>query len=105
MHDCPVRTGDSWARANLGPYADWAAAHDSLLIVTFDEDEGSSANHIPTTVVGAGVRAGASHQRIDHYSLLRTIEDMYGLPALGRAAAAQPLTGIWAPAAASRPTG
>jgi phosphatidylinositol-3-phosphatase len=95
MHDCPVRTGDDWARQHLGPYAAWAATHDSLLVVTFDEDEGSSANHIPTFVVGAHVRPGPSSQRIDHYSLLHTLEDMYGLPPLGLAAPAAPLAGIW----------
>jgi phosphatidylinositol-3-phosphatase len=96
MHDCSVATGDDWARQHLAPYAAWAATHDSLLVVTFDEDEGGSANHIPTMVVGAGVRPGtSSDQRIDHYSVLRTIEDMYGLPPLGRAAAAAPITGIW----------
>ena len=42
-----------------------------------------------------GVRPGTSDQRIDHYSLLRTLEDMYGLAPLGEAARAEPLTGIW----------
>ena len=96
MHDCGVAAGDAWAEENLTPYADWAAEHDSLLIVTFDEDDGSDDNHIPTFVVGAGVPATSSDQRIDHYSLLRTIEDMYGLPPLGAAADADPVTGIWA---------
>jgi hypothetical protein len=41
------------------------------------------------------VRPGTSDQRIDHYSLLRTLEDMYGLAPLGEAARAEPLTGIW----------
>jgi acid phosphatase len=95
MHDCSVATGDDWARRHLGPYADWAATHDSLLVVTFDEDDGTQDNRIPTFVVGAGVRAGTSSQRIDHYSMLRTIEDMYGLPPLGQAATASPITGIW----------
>jgi acid phosphatase len=91
MHDCSVETGDTWAREHLGPYAAWAATHDSLLVVTFDEDEGTPANHIPTFVVGAGVRAGTSDQRVDHYGVLRTVEDLYGLPPLGGAAAAAPL--------------
>jgi acid phosphatase len=96
MHDCPVATGDAWARRVLDPYVTWARAHDSLLIVTFDESEGgSAANHIATFVVGAGVRQTSVNQRIDHYSVLRTLEDMYGLPPLGEAANAQPLTGIW----------
>jgi hypothetical protein len=95
MHDCGVAAGDAWARQNLTSYVAWAQEHNSLLAVTFDEDNGSSANHIATVLVGPMVTAGASDQRIDHYSLLRTLEDMYGLPPLGHAADAKPLAGIW----------
>jgi acid phosphatase len=84
MHNCDVSTGDAWARAHLAGYVAWARTHDSLLVVTFDEDEGSSGNHIATFLVGPMVRRGASAQRTDHYGLLRTIEDMYGLPPAGR---------------------
>lgn len=96
MHDCSVATGDEWSREHLSGYASWARTHDSLLIVTFDESEGAdSSNHIPTFAVGQWVPPGVSGQRIDHYTLLRTIEDFYGLAPLGRARDAQPLTGIW----------
>ena len=93
MHDCGVAAGDRWARAHLPAYVDWARQHDSLLVVTFDEDDGSTANHIATFLVGPMVTPGTSDQRVDHYSLLRTLEDMYGLPPLGHAADATPLTG------------
>jgi hypothetical protein len=46
----------------------------------------------------AGTSRGGSaavRERIDHYSLLRTLEEMYGVPPLGQAADAQPLAGIW----------
>jgi acid phosphatase len=95
MHNCGVAAGDDWARAHLSGYVSWAQQHNSLLVVTFDEDNGSSANHIATFLVGPMVTAGASDQQIDHYSLLRTLEDMYGLPPLGQAADAEPLSGIW----------
>jgi acid phosphatase len=95
MHDCGVAAGDRWAKANLADYATWARTHNSLLVVTFDEDNGSAANHIPTFFVGPMVRPGRSHQRIDHYSMLRTLEDMYGLSPLGEAAKAATITGIW----------
>jgi phosphatidylinositol-3-phosphatase len=95
MHDCSISDGDRWARQELAGYATWAQDHNSMLVVTFDEDSGSDENHIATFVVGAMVEPGTSHQRIDHYSLLRTLEDMYELPALGHAAASQPITGIW----------
>lgn len=95
MHDCGVAAGDTWARHHLAGYAAWAQQHNSLLVVTFDEDDGSSENHIATVLVGPMVAPGASAQRIDHYSLLRTLEDMYGLSPLGAAAHATPLRGVW----------
>jgi acid phosphatase len=95
MHDCPVATGDAWAKAHLAAYASWARTHDSLLVVTFDEDDNTAANHIATFLVGPMVRAGTSAQRTDHYRVLRTIEAMYGLTPLGSAADRPPLTGIW----------
>jgi phosphatidylinositol-3-phosphatase len=95
MHDCGVATGDAWAEENLGPYVEWATQHNSLLMVTFDEDSGSDDNHIATVVAGAGVAATRSDQRVDHYDVLRTIEDMYGLGHLGAAADAQGLPAVW----------
>jgi phosphatidylinositol-3-phosphatase len=97
MHDCSVATGDRWAEQHLPGYVSWAKDHNSLLIVTFDEDGGSRDNHIATIVAGAGVQQTSSDQRVDHYGLLRTLEDMYALPPLGAAANASPITGIWAP--------
>lgn len=95
MHDCPVATGDAWAQHHLAGYLDWARSHNSLLIVTFDEDNDTPANHIPTVFAGPMVRPGDVANRIDHYSILRTIEDMYGLAPLGAAAASPAITGIW----------
>lgn len=95
MHDCPVAAGDAWAKAHLAGYVAWARTHDSLLVVTFDEDDDTAANHIPTFLVGPMVLAGTSGQRTDHYRVLRTIEAMYGLAPLGEAAGTTPLAGIW----------
>jgi acid phosphatase len=96
MHDCGVAAGDAWAKQVLDPYVSWARDHNSLLLVTFDEDSGSKDNHIATFVVGAGVQTTTSDRRIDHYDLLRTLQEMYGLAPLGRAAAAAPITDVWA---------
>jgi acid phosphatase len=97
MHDCSVATGDEWAKAQLAPYVTWARTHDSLLVVTFDESETreSDGNRIATFFVGPMVRPGVSSTEIDHYSVLRTVEEMYGLPAIGSAADRAPVTGIW----------
>jgi len=91
MHTGLVRTGDRWLRDHIRSYARWAPKHNSLLIVTWDEGHGSG-NQIPTIITGAGVKHGMKKQFVNHYSLLRTIEDMYGLPRLGDAAGATPMT-------------
>ena len=96
MHDCSVGVGDRWLRENLSAYADWARVHKSLLIVTFDESESTrGTNSIVTLVNGYGVRPGPTDEPVDHYRLLRTIETMYQVPALGHAAATAPITDIW----------
>ena len=95
MHDGTIGDADGWLRANLAGYASWSRAHDSLLIITADEDDQSAGNHIPTLLYGAHVRRGSYPQHVTHYSLLRTIEDMYRLPAIGASAAAEPLRGLW----------
>lgn len=97
MHDGSVRQGDDWLRAHLSGYADWARTHNSLLIVTWDEDDGTANNHIPTLITGARVRQGGYGELVDHYRLLRTLEAMYGLPALGTSARRTPITDIWQP--------
>ncbi|MFI7243417.1 alkaline phosphatase family protein [Streptomyces qinglanensis] len=96
MHDCSVGTGDSWTKKNLDGYAQWAKTHNSLLIATFDEDNFTSVNQIYTVAVGAHVKAGyQSGTQIDHFSVLRTLEDMYGLSPLGSAANRSPITDAW----------
>ena len=51
-----VRDGDTSLKDQLGSYAGWAKAHNSVLIVTFDEDDDRAGNHIPTIIFGAHVR-------------------------------------------------
>jgi acid phosphatase len=91
-----IRNSDDWLKDNIGAYAQWAVTHDSLLIVTWDEDDNddSPANHIATIMVGARVKPGRYDQRIDHYGVLRLIEDFYGLPHAGASAGAAPVVGL-----------
>ena len=98
MHDGTVASGDAWLQTNLDGYAQWAPAHNGLLIVTFDECAGSdpvATTPIATILVGASVRAGIFPQRVTLYSLLRMIEEIYGLPVLGEEGAAPRITGLW----------
>ena len=96
MHDGTVRMGDDWLRANLGAYAQWAKTHNSLLIVTFDEDNLSGPNKIPTVFYGAGLTPGTVNAtRWTLHNLLRTMEDMYATTHSGRAAQLRPITGVF----------
>jgi phosphatidylinositol-3-phosphatase len=95
MHDCSVATGDAWLRAHLRGYVSWAMTHDSLLIVTWDEDDGFHSNHIATIFIGPQVRPGRYRTPISHYNVLKTIEQAYGLPYRGQAATHYPITSVW----------
>jgi phospholipase C len=102
MHDpwdtpaVAIKHGDDWLRKNLDGYYQWSKTHNSLLILTFDENEDSidacgltnpasaqsdSQNVIPTIIAGAHVKHGdfAEGKGITHVNILRTIEAMYGL--------------------------
>ncbi len=95
MHSASVRQGDSWLKDHLSGYVRWAQSHNSLLIVTWDEDDGSATNQIPTLFVGPMVKAGQYSEQIDHYNTLRTIEDMFGLSPLKQSADVNPIVDIW----------
>lgn len=95
MHDGSVTAGDTWLRQHLGGYIRWARSHNSLFILTTDEDDYSTANHVATLLSGAGVKGGSYAERITHLNLLRTIEDMYHLPRLGGSARVAPIANVW----------
>jgi len=117
MHDGPlsrsIPAGDRWLRKHIDPYYRWAKHHNSLLILTFDENHdrqgyrgltnpmvdpascaGSGSchelcldlrNRIVTIFAGAHIKPGRypEHNGITHVNLLRTLEAMYGLSKAG----------------------
>lgn len=93
MHSCPVREGDRFL-AELVPPLLAALGPRGVLIVTWDEgaDRAGCCRHaaggnVPTILAGPGARLGGrSSLAYDHYSILRTIEDGWGLPRLRGAA-------------------
>lgn len=95
MHNGTVQEGDTWAQKNIDGYAQWAKTHNSLLIITWDEDDYSDNNHICTIMVGQGVIPGQYSNTINHYNVLRTIEDSYGLPYAGESSTATTINYIW----------
>ncbi len=95
MHSGPIEQADRWLQRNLSRYVTWAQTNNSLLIIDWDEDNGGLTNHVPTIFVGPMVKSGRYFEKIDHYNVLRTIEDMYGLSHLGHSAAANPIIDVW----------
>jgi phospholipase C len=95
MHDCPVSTGDAWLKTWVPRIlASPAWKQDGVLFIVFDEgvsDAGccqyASGGKVGTLVISPLVRAGTVSQvAYDHYSLLRTVEQAWGLPLLANAA-------------------
>jgi phosphatidylinositol-3-phosphatase len=91
LHSGSKAACDAWLAANIKPYADWARDHDSLLIVTFDEDGSTNStlgdayrtgiDPILTLFYGPPdkVIPGRYDEIIDHLNVLATLLDRYGL--------------------------
>jgi acid phosphatase len=82
--------------SHLGAYAQWAKLNKSLLIVTWDEDDYQGTNRVPTIFSGANVVSGSYSEAINHFNVLRTIEDIYGLNHAGASATAAPIVDVFA---------
>ena len=117
MHDGPITesipAGDRWLKKNIDPYFQWAKTHNSLLILTFDENDDKRGyrgltnplvnpqtcvgpgrdheycldlqNRIVTIFAGAHIKTGnyPESKGITHVNILRTLEAMYGLSKAG----------------------
>jgi acid phosphatase len=94
MHDCSIRTGDTWL-SNLVPQILRSPAFsNAVLFVLWDEGTSSTGGGgvVPALVVSSSTPAGfRSSRAVNHYNVLRTVEDAWKLPALGRAASANAL--------------
>jgi acid phosphatase len=95
-----LTNGDTFIKNNLSAYYDWAKTHNSLLIITADEDDRSlpagNYNQVPAIFAGANVRPGTTlSSSYTLHDTLRTIEDMYALPHAAAANYSRPVTGIF----------
>ncbi|MBI3501253.1 MAG: T9SS type A sorting domain-containing protein [Bacteroidetes bacterium] len=90
-----IPAGDTWLKNNMDGYIQWAKTHNSLFILSFDEDDNISSNHITTIFCGPMVKAGQDTMHITHYNVLRTLEDMFGLPACASSSSVLPITNCW----------
>ncbi len=96
MHDGTIAQGDTWLHDNLDGYIQWAKTHNSLFVLTFDEDSNNGyGNRIVTIFVGAMVQQGNYNSHYNHNNLLRTFEEMYGLGYAGLSSDSSAITGCW----------
>ena len=96
MHDGTILQGDTWLQSNLGAYAAWAKDNNSLLVVTFDEDNRASRNRIPTLFYGANVLAGATvNGTWTLHNLLHTVEAANGTAHAAASIDVRPIVGAF----------
>jgi hypothetical protein len=91
MHDCSVAAGDAFLKRLVVPITKSPLFAHTLLVITFDEGttDAGGGGRVATVVVGPMVRRGfQSAIPHNHYSLLRTIEDAWGLGCLAKSCAA-----------------
>jgi phospholipase C len=102
MHNCPVSTGDAWLSNNVPAMLQAVGPH-GMVVLTWDEDDNSSANHILTVFVGNPVLPNhVSSQTINHYTLLRCLCETLGLTPFGAAAAQSSILDVWSAAIPAR---
>ncbi len=95
MHDGSISQGDTWLKNNMDAYIQWAKTHNSIFILTFDEDDDNHDNQVATIFSGQHVQTVQDTMKINHYNVLRTIEAMYKLKYAANAAKATSITNCW----------
>jgi len=85
-HDTSIGETDAWLRTFLTPLLQNPRfMRRTLLVITFDEDSGFWTNRIYTAFIGDMIQPGITNGNPhNHYSLLRLIEDNFGVGTLNR---------------------
>jgi hypothetical protein len=101
-HDTSARVAGAWTKKFLDDTFPEKLRQGTLVVVTFDESGGNADNRIYTLLLGDMVKPAnqqdpkALAKRYTHYSVLRTIEDNFGLePLTANDRNASPITDIW----------
>jgi len=101
-HDTGVKVAGAWVKKFLDDSFPERLRKGTLVVVTFDESGGNADNRIYTLLLGDMVKpakdqdAKALGKLYNHYSLLRTIEDNFGLePLTANDRGASPITDVW----------
>jgi len=101
-HDTNTEVAGAWARKFLDDVFPENLRKGTLVVLTFDESGGNADNRVYTVLLGDMVKDASQQdpaalaRHYNHYSVLRTIEDNFGLaPLTASDRAASAITGIW----------
>ncbi len=101
-HDTTAQVAGAWVRKFLDEIFPENLRKGTLVVLTFDESGGNEDNRIYTVLLGDMVKPANQQdpavlaKHYNHYSVLRTIEDNFGLaPLTANDRDAEPITGIW----------
>jgi len=106
MHDGTVAQGNAWLKSHLPSILDSSEykSGSTAVFITWDEGEGGTSNncatntqdigcHVATIIISPTTTPGTKSRKLfNHYSLLRTTEQLLGLPRLGRTKRANSMT-------------
>jgi hypothetical protein len=97
-----LANGDAWLAQEVPAIlASQAFLDRGLLVIVWDEDDNSGIPNaddpIPFIAVSPLLAPKTTDTRFDHYGLLATFEDAYGVPRLGSAATATPMAELFTP--------
>ena len=94
-HSNMRRAGDDWLAANLPPLIDFVNANGGVIFITWEEGEHTET--VPFLAVGPSVKQGYTGAvPYTHSSLLKTVEELLGLPILPTVAGANDLSDLFA---------
>jgi hypothetical protein len=92
-HDCSLQKADAWLKGFMPKLMASPAYQDGGVIFTlFEESDGTASNIVPSMVISNDVKPGTTSLiPHSHYSLLRTLQESWGLPCLAGSCAANTL--------------
>jgi hypothetical protein len=94
-HDCPLSEAGPWLEDLVSRIVASAAWRDrGALFIVWDEGSGGGSDLVPLIVAAPDVASQRIDTPYDHYSLLATLEDLYGVGRLGAAKDAHALTDL-----------
>jgi hypothetical protein len=95
MHDGTISDGDNFLKSYVPALMGTPQyqSGNTVIFIVWDEDDGSGGNQVPCLVISPYTHAVHDGTSYTHYSLLRTTEQLLGVPLLGNAASANSMVG------------